>query len=190
MGIMLKLEELESELELVKSPVLEFFLNGLSKKAILSFFEKEQLVPTEDLIEMYQWRNGVRFKDIPAGKLCFGVSGVFFPVEISMKVYNDNKTDFVNYFPIFSDDSYLLNLDPMSKDAGKISIYCPSLQIMEPQSYFDSMTSMIETFIACFRRGCFFYDKNGYFEQDYSLSFELAKEINPNSEYWKSETTK
>jgi len=182
----LKLKELERELLSVKSPVLDFFLDGLKKQTIISFFEKEELDPPEDLIELYEWKNGVRFKDIPAGKLSFGVDGVFFPIEQSIRIYKADKATLVNFFPIFSDDSFLFNLDRTSDGFGKIFFYCPSLQINEPQSYFDSVPCMIETFIVCFRRGAFYYDKDGFFTKNYTLNQELAKEINPNSAYWKS----
>lgn len=185
MSITFKLMELERQLEIAQSPVLRFFADGIEQKDIVSLFEKESLVPTEGLVELYQWKNGVKFEGVPTGNLCFGVNGVFFPLEESLSIYRYSRQENLrDYFPIFSDDSFLIQLNKQSPDFGKIFIYSPAMQILKPQSYFDSLASMIETLITCFKEKAFFYDTELFLEQDYDRSFDIAKQINPNSAYW------
>ena len=185
MSIVLKLEELEGELKRIGAPVLDYFLNGLDRDDIISLFRESSIEPTDELIELYQWRNGLGFKDIPVGRLIFGIEGVFYPLQESLKIFNEfGEADWIKYFPVFSDDAFLIQLNKEAKDYGRICIHSPALIINEPQSYFDSLSTMIETCIICFRNGFFSYDTNGFFEQDYDKSLEVARNLNPNSDYW------
>ncbi|MBT1685623.1 hypothetical protein [Dawidia soli] len=185
MRIRRKLMELENELAIARSPVLAYFLNGLQREYIISLFQQNSLSPPDELVDLYEWKNGVQFEGVPTGLLHFGVPGVFFPLEDSLKIFHASEvTRSSTYFPVFSDDSFLIQLNNRSPDYGKIFIYSPALQIFEPEACFDSLESMIDTFIVCFRKGAFFYNNDSFFEQDYDKSFDVAKAVNPGSTYW------
>ena len=184
MSISSKLKEFDEQLRTNNAWVLEYFLEGLSREKIISEFRTASLTPSEELVELYQWKNGVQYKGVPSGKLSFGVNGVFYPLADSVKIYKDFQDEFVDYFPIFSDDSYLILMNKESKDFGKIFIYSPSLVIVEPEGIFDSLSCMIETFIIGFREGIFFYDADNYFDWDSPRRRDMAKKLNPNSSYW------
>jgi len=53
-------------------------------------------------------------------------------------------------------------------------------------SYFDSLESMIETHIQCFKNKAFVYDSDQMFlDVDTDAYFEMAVKLNPESKYWK-----
>jgi hypothetical protein len=185
MSIRIKLIELEQELVKARSPVLKYFMEGLQAEYITSLFERNSLHPTDELVELYQWKNGLEFENIPTGLLRFGVMGVFLPLEVSVEIFKaSEEASLETYFPIFSDDSFLIQLDRQSEGFGKIFVFSPALQILEPETCFDSLERMIETFIECFREGAYFYDSEGFFEEDYDKSVGIAKKFNPTATYW------
>jgi len=179
-----KLDELESQLTLNMAPVLSYFLRGLARDEIVALFERYGLSPSEELIDIYEWKNGVQYENVPTGKLRFGVQGVFYPLKESLEIYELSKEEFPMYFPLFSDDTYLVNLDRNSEGFGIVYIYCPPLQILTPKSCFDSITSMIDTQIACFAEGIYSYDDEDFFSEDIDRAFEISKKMNPLCEYW------
>jgi hypothetical protein len=185
-----ELMQLEQEFERINAPVLKYFNPGLSEGEIKEMFSQVGLIPPDELIELYKWRNGVRYREMPTGKLCFGVNGVFYPLQDSVEIYNNSVAgDFPFYYPIFSDDTFLINLDNESPDYRKIFIYCPALLINEPQACYDSLSLMIQTFVTCFQKRIFSYDHDELFQEHYELTVEVCKGFNPMSVYWRESET-
>ncbi|MBT1707356.1 hypothetical protein KK062_03940 [Fulvivirgaceae bacterium PWU5] len=107
MSITAKLTAFEKQLELIKAPVIKYLLPGLAKEEIHRRFATTGLTPTDDLVTLYQWRNGLRYDDIPTGMLLFGIGGVLLPLQDSVTIYN--RTDFElkkNYFPVFQTTAF------------------------------------------------------------------------------------
>jgi hypothetical protein len=178
-------KELEQELQKVDAPVLKYFNTGLSEQEVNNLFRQIDLRPSEELIYMYTWRNGLRYEGVPSGKLSFGLNGVFFPLQDSIEMYQKFIVEqFPSFFPIFWDDTFLINLNAESEDYQKVFIYSPPLLIIEPQSCYDSLKAMIRTFVTCFRQGIFSYDNERLFQEQRELAVEVSKSINPRSEYW------
>ncbi len=179
-------KELENELRKKDAPVLRYFNTGLSEQDVNDLFRQVKLKPSAELIQMYTWRNGLRYEGVPAGKLSFGLNGVFFPLQDSIEMYQSFIGEqFPSFFPLFWDDTFLINLDTESKDYQKIFIYSPSLLITEPQSCYDNLPTMIRTFLTCFQKGIFSYDREGFFQEQFELTAETSKSLNPFSAYWK-----
>jgi hypothetical protein len=179
-------KELEQELGHINAPVLKYFNPGLSEQEVNHLFREINLQPSEELIQFYTWRNGLQFENVPSGKLSFGLNGVFFPLQNSVEMYrNFTGEQFPLFFPIFWDDTFLIDLDAQSPDYRKIFIYSPDLLITEPQSCYDSLPTMIRTFLTCFQKGIFSYDREGFFQEQFELTAETSKNLNPLSTYWK-----
>lgn len=181
-----ELRNLEEELRRIDAPVQKYFNAGLSEAEIRNLFRQIGLTPSEELIQIYTWRNGLRYKELPSGKLSFGLNGVFFPLQDSIDMYRSFVADqFPLFFPLFWDDTFLINLNVGSKDYQMIFIYSPSLLITEPQSCYDSLETMIHTLVTCFQKGIFSYDAEGFFKEQHRLTAAVSRSINPLSIYWK-----
>jgi hypothetical protein len=183
---MIELEELEQELRKANAPILKYFRPGLSKSEVNNLFREIDLIPSDELVDLYTWRNGLDYEGVAGGKISFGVNGGFFPLQESVDMYRSfTEKQFPLFFPIFWDDTFLINLDVESVDYGKIFIYSPSLLIIEPQSCYDGLQQMIRTFQTCFQKGIFSYDADGFFHKSYDLCSETSRRLNPLSEYWR-----
>ena len=111
-----------------------------------------------------------------------------FHYKISVDIYTRaiKNNEYEKYFfPVFSDNSFLINLDNTSNNFGQIFIFSPSLVIIEPISYYDSLKSAFCTILTCIKEKAFWYDNDGFFEYDPNLRKEITKKLNPNSDYWK-----
>jgi len=163
---------------------LNSFNEGLSNEEARNIFSEINLNPTNELVQLYEWRNGLKYTSAPSGKLYFGVSGIFYPVKTSVDIYQRSLEFLKYFFPVFSDDSFLINLNKESENFGKVFIYSPALLINEPQGCYDSIDSMVETYLTCFQQKIFYYDADGFFQENYDQSNLVSRSLNPNSEYW------
>ena len=119
----------ENELRNIDAPILKYFNDGLSKEKIMAVFAEMNLKPTKDIIELFEWKNGTVFEDIPSGKINFGMNGCFLALEELRHSYLFAMIDKLYpkaFFPILTSDDFLIDLDESSKDYKKIFIYCPS----------------------------------------------------------------
>src|SRR5690606_25750998 len=149
-------KELEQELRKIDAPVLRYFSLGLSEQEVDHLFREIDLKPSKELIQLYTWRNGLNYEGAPSGRLSFGLNGVFLPLQNSIEMYRDFvRQEFPLFFPVFWDDTYLINLNAQSPDYLKIFIHTPALLITEPQSCYDSLPKMLRTFAVCFQKGIF-----------------------------------
>lgn len=177
----------ENELRSIGAPVLKYFNDGISREKIIGYFSEVHLNPTEEVIELFQWRNGTEYEDIPSGKINFVVNGCFMPLDDLKHAYLFDMIDRLYpkvFFPICTNDDFLINLDKSSKDYKKIFIYSPSLIINRPMTCFDSLPKMIETFTECFKQKAIWYNEEEYLRRDYDKYFSIIHEMNPNSKYW------
>jgi hypothetical protein len=189
MEIAQKLIELEQILIGFKPSPIDYLQNGIEENEIRESFNSINFTKLpDDLIDFYKWKNGTCFKDIPTGKLNFGINGVFISLNDCLDMYVHNLSENLytaTFFPIFSDDTHLINLDKNSSSFGGIFIYSPSLLINEPTLCFDSLYTMIETLLVCFQSKIFWYE-DGIFEYDVIEAWNISAKLNPKSEYWVS----
>ena len=86
------------------------------------------------------------------------------------------------------DGEYLLfNNDIGEKNFGKLHLYSPSLLFVnDPISYYDSIFCMILTTIQAYKKGFLKYDVDeDWLDHDMDGLFQIAKNINKDSDYWK-----
>jgi hypothetical protein len=184
-----KLIKFESVLSSIEAPILKYFNSGISKETIIENFNLINLIPSPDLISLYEWKNGMSTpSDMPSGKTWFGVGCHFYSLKDSIVEYNLSiKEEFYenHFFPIFHHDTFLINLDHNSEDFNKIFIYCPALTIIEPESYYDSINNMIDTLTVCFEKRISWYDSEDFIQYDPKQFFAICKELNPKSMHWR-----
>lgn len=152
-------------------------------------------VSIDDMVlsTMYKWKNGIPYDtSLPTNVFDFCSMGVMLPLEFISKLYGegDYRGDWEgHYFPLignYAGDYLLYNSDKNSDSYGMLYLYSPSLLFIDEKiSYHDSIESMIQSIIECFRRGAYNYDeKRGGLDADIDLQYEIYARLNPKSSYW------
>lgn len=110
----------------------------------------------------------------------FPETGAFMPLHDATFAYREaQQEDFwpANFWPIFHDDSLLLDINPASNTYGQVHLQSYSLLIMEPEPYYDSLESMFTTYLEALRSGLVPFEPE--LEPGFSQYRELAAQLNP-----------
>lgn len=142
----------------------------------------------KNLTELYEWKGG-RKKNSDC-QICECGSLLSFTDIKEMIDLGVTETFDEMLKPIFSDgDASVLLLfnTTIGANYGKIYFYSiPDLYIDHPISYYDSLTSMLETWLEAYNKKIFRYDYDlNTFNFDYHDFIEIAKKLNKTSIYWK-----
>lgn len=189
------LESLFSVLKEKKSPLIELFNDGLTREQIDHLLQESQLdlelVP--EFYDLYEWKNGVNIYDNKGLYFGFFTLAVFVPLEILIESYIyyalDNDYWEKKLFPVFSNlcgDFYLLDIEPKSPTFKKVYIFSPLTVFSGVITVYDSLPKLLETIICCYKEDVYKYspDENFVIIEPYKKR-EIAKRINPDSDYWK-----
>lgn len=185
-------ERLEQIITLKKANIFEHYHTGIEKGKIEAEFRRLGLTPTEGLISLYQWHNGLKDWDIPTGISSIFPFGVFVALETAVKAYEEltEALELVSpeYFPILVEDCIIINLNSRMENYGSMFILFPGMVIMEPIKIYSSLTSFIETQIACYKKGVITFNKRGKRVIDFKKMRQLSKHLNPDCIYWQLES--
>ncbi len=179
-----------------KSPLAKLFNEGLSRRDIDSLLDRENISIsfTDELYSLYQWRNGINIFDDSGIYFVFFPLAAFVPLDILTDAYNyyaiANDYWEKNLFPVFANlagDFYLLDIDPQSATFKKIFKFSPSnASFLGAITVFDSLQKLLETVIVCYKTEIYKYDlQQNFLVVDPIKEYEVAKDINRDSEYWK-----
>lgn len=172
-------------------PLYSKLLPSLRLNEVEEFFRKWQ-IEDENLMMLFQWKNGILYDDsYPTSAFDYTGFGVIPSLEYiaEIKKVSINKQWRKSYFPLvlsFGGDFLLYETDKSSTNYGMIFLHSPNLGYVDYQpGYFDSIQSMIITICDSFKEKVFKY---GYANMDLDINFEkygeIAKRLNPKSEYW------
>jgi hypothetical protein len=150
----------------------------------------------EELVSLYQWRNGLDFRIssrevLPMGKIAFFPGYCLLSIEDAVNCYNRfklQKEDWnADWFPIFWNSGgcvFAINCNPDSADKGKIieygSIY------FDTDILYHSLSDMFFTLCENYRVGGFFMDVETGLSCDDDIFCMLAKDLNPDVIYWQN----
>ncbi|MBF0353400.1 MAG: hypothetical protein HQM11_20405 [SAR324 cluster bacterium] len=162
---------------------------GIHPKQVLSQLNILPFKVSQEIIQIYSWRNGTRID--PFGNIELFPMFIFSSLEhVIHHLMEDqvieiifNSYDFY-FFPIFGDsfgDSFGIKGNHERTHAS------PIIKIDDdgygPNVLFGSLTQMMETLVSCYREGAFFV-KDGSLSADYDRYGEIALRLNPEIEYW------
>ena len=185
------LYELESLWRNEKAPILDKLNPGLKnpEKEIYGF---SGVLPNE-VWELYSWKNGVNAtsKDL-IGNLKIFQMGIFLPLEKAIDIEKEMiGTEFgwdSNKFVLFESgggDYYLIDGNTSANSYGMLFYHSiGSVEFETIISQYDSLYALFLTIYECFKRRIFTYDK-GLLKIDREKYFDIGKEMNPRSDYWK-----
>lgn len=150
----------------------------------------------EELIQLYQWRNGLNLrasssKVLSMGHLAFFPGYCFFSIEDAINNYNRiklQKEDWnEDWFPIFWNSGgclFAINCNRNSPELGHIVEY--GNIYFDTDTLYHSLEDMFLTLSESFRVGAFFMDEETGLSSDDEIFCMLAKDLNRNVLYWQN----
>lgn len=192
------LEQLESEMEKAKAPVLQLLNPGLEESKILTQLKTIGVTLPPEAIDLYKWHNGTGFKDnlYNAEQTLF--FGALFPIiNVAIETYvfytKSDKNFKKQYFSLFETQGgvmFLIDCDKTSTNYGMILKHDIS-RVVSPKvvtTVYDSMACFIETITQCYKQGIYTIDDNEgqrVLSSDYIAEIMFSQKMNPKSKYWK-----
>ncbi|EFP97773.1 SMI1/KNR4 family protein [Vibrio caribbeanicus] len=172
-------------------PVCKFLNDGLEESEIRALFNSSGITPTNELIELYQWRNGT---NIVQGTMLDDIQIIpgfhFLSLQDSVNNYSAMKNDKrwnPSWFPIFANgggDFYAVDLSQSTGDTAPIIGFI--LGEAEQEIEYQSLTTMLLTFCECYENKVVFRTEGGYLEMDDDEQAEIALKHNPEVKFWQS----
>jgi hypothetical protein len=138
---------------------------------------------------LYQWKNGVNFLK---PMRCFIADwGAFLSIESiarSIKRQAEDSSWNSSFIPLMwnnSGDCLLFN-NEKGKDHGRIHLFSVAmLYIDAPISMFDSIETMVQTYVEAYKQGGFVYsDEYGGLDIEEDEYYKIGGELNKQSKYW------
>lgn len=140
---------------------------------------------------LFGWRNGVNLsKGVYKSDKIFKM-GTLLSLEDMVLSSEEFPHENPHLIPLVRDiagEGLLIN-NEAGKDYGRIYLDSVSLlSLDDPYSCYDSIYSLLKTTIEAYETQALKYDyEEDYLDSDTSKFWEIAKELNPQSSYWKLE---
>jgi len=192
------LNELEKCLIEAKNPILKYLEEGtpFNPDHFAQMLDLLELDPYEDLNALYMWKPGLKKENlniIGFDYMLFDMGSHIeytealrnYQILVLEELFENRYLPFIMMPRMGLEDPILIDLSKKSKTFGQIFFDSPALFITEPISIYDSLSSMIETIIECYRKGVYTFSDEGILQTDDDKEVEISSRINKNSDYWK-----
>lgn len=184
-----ELDEIERWLRsLARFALLGVLRPGLSRSEIQARLVEACLEGNDELNELYGWRNGTDTVGAVLDELHLFPGFYLLSLDDAVANYAafaaDSRWDRW-WLPVFANgggDFYVVDLCPGV--GGQVRHY--RIDEQEHPMEFSSLSRMIGTLAAAYRRGVFFVDATGYLEMDDASFADLAAELSPDVAWWRS----
>jgi hypothetical protein len=171
---------------LLESRFAKIVLPGLSRDRILGMTAHLPYRIPEELIELYQWRNGTAPEGWDSFISCFE----FLPLENAIDTHNGywhfddlvdaNEESYRSGLPIMdcNGDAHLLAI--FGKDSYKAPIWCMDLELGVREQCFDSLTAMSQTIAECYEEGLYWWNPESatFDRRNYKRFLQLHQKYN------------
>lgn len=188
------LDKLFKLLVINHSPLVELLKPGISTAQIQKESQKLGLPFSDQLSQMYNWKNGVEIEEKSLGIYYLFRLGIYYDLEKATCLYLGlNDTDVYwkkSMFPLFGSgggEFFLIDLDVNSNTYESIILYYPGNPDFEVTiMIYDSLESLIRTIIECYEKKAYsvIEEKFKHLKIDSKLEKEIAMRNNPKSPYW------
>lgn len=173
-------------------PVVPLLQQGLTLSKIMSIADELDVVLTNELLELYKWRNGTEKKGgYILGDVDFFPGFHFLPLEHSVAYYKsfvrDTRWD-KSWFPIFANgggDFFVTKCYDEFRENSEIIGFMRDLDVQEVE--YITLEKMLQTLCECYKRGAFYLGNEGFIESKIREEAFISNEINPNLNRWLSE---
>src|SRR6266498_4574581 len=162
--------------------------DSLPNDEVLSYLNKLKVIDS-NFKSLYNWKNGNDVNDIAVMRCQIFNFGSMISLNSISFFMNTSELYWGPFFiPLVAngDGDYLLYNNENESDHGKLHLFSPSLLfIEEPITYYDSISSLLETTIEAYKQSALIYDsKEDWLDIDIDKYYEIAKQINIKSKYW------
>jgi hypothetical protein len=176
---------------LERTEVIQRLLPPIEKSRLVGDLARNELAQCADVIAMYQWKGGT---NVPAGTPLDDVH--FFPgfywlswedAMTNLSVFKKDSRWKPQWLPVFANgggDFYAVDCEKGSDSLCAVVGFL--LGEPEQDIEYETLGSMLETVLDCYRRGAFFVDDRGYLEINNQLHAEIARAHNPSVPLWKA----
>ena len=172
-------------------PVGSYLNEGLSQSEIEECFQAIDLKATDELIELFQYKNGTKVSEGTSLDDIQLIPGFhFLSLQHAIKDYlifiEDEQWNPL-WFPVFANgggDFYAVDLS--DSDGHSAPILGFIMGESEQEIEYESLSAMLRTFSECVEAGIVFKSPNGFLEMDDSRLAEVAARLNPFVDFWKN----
>jgi hypothetical protein len=179
------------------------FNRGATDVELKTAMQALQIQFPQPVIQLYKWSNGTKtFQDKPAvSQWVTVIEGSFSSLDLSVKearhytspsFLRTNKDFKKDYFPLLR-TGYgpitVIDCNPSSPTYGMLLYYdLGSEEFNIVITAYDSFETFLQTVIEFYKRDIIFFKSNAInmTEKKWLEGIEIARKLNPRSEYWKS----
>ncbi|WP_017327062.1 SMI1/KNR4 family protein [Synechococcus sp. PCC 7336] len=177
------MNEIFSILEEFNRPVVSYLDAGLQESFIYSEFEKLDLSPSKEMVEMYKWRNGTKYpQGVVLDDIYFFPGYYFFSLYDAIAQYlamRDDSRWNKDWFPIFANgggDFYAVDL--ALSDGSRAPILRFFVGENRVLSEYRNLMFMFSAVLECFKSGVIFVSDEGYLDMDDIRFIEISQQYN------------
>ncbi|MEM0939852.1 MAG: SMI1/KNR4 family protein [Bacteroidota bacterium] len=172
-----------------KRPVVPLLQKGLELSEVMNFTDELNITLTNELVELYKWRNGTDKSDgYILGDVDFFPGYHFLPLEHSVAYYksfiNDRRWS-KNWFPVFANgggDFFIINCTDKFKESSEVIGFMRDFDDHEVE--YLSLERMLQTFCECYTKGAFYLNGNGDIESKVEEEAIISNKLNPGLDRW------
>lgn len=210
MSLTLALDAVLQQLIRLGRPLVSLLQPGLSRETIDDMMQPFPFKLSEDLYQLYMWRNGTRAGTYAETSLFAHPAAHFAPLASALDA-SEELSEYLNtdelkqtwgplefepspyYFDLFSDpgdSDFLVPCGTTSLKKPPILFWSPELG--EPHIHYSDLESMMWTIAACYESGAY-YLRNAFenepldVEADYEREKQIACQFNPSVSYWQED---
>jgi len=172
-----------------KFPIRAYLNDAVGKKYVCDKLSEIGVKPTQEMFDLYSWRNGTK---VVEGTELDGVQFIpgyhIMSLEDSISQYKAMKDDSrwsQSWFPIMANgggDFYAVDLSQSTGPSAPIIGFI--LDEEEQDVEYQSIYTMMLTFLECCQKGVVFCTDEGYLEMNDDEHALIARKNNPAIEFW------
>jgi hypothetical protein len=173
----------------LQRPAVRLLQEPLRPEEIRFRLQEVQLLPTDELTELYSWKNGTKSaQGNTLGDMHFFPGFYFMSLDKAIQAYHAwaGREWNLAWFPVFANgggDFYAVELSHNS--AKESAVVGFMLGQPEQDVEFESLLSMARTISACYDVGIYRVGDKGYLEANYEAIPAIAKKFNPTLDLYK-----
>ena len=174
------------------SPVPALLQPGLTLAKIQGRAKQLPFQLSEEVLTLYQWRNGIPRAIESRGNLSFFEAHQFLPLDDALESFQirypifkefNERTDWLPLFEDVTGDGYGAMGAYGAEQATPVVFVFEGLDV---DVVFDNLTNMMRTMLACFEEGVFWLGADQWLETDYDRLGNVARTLNHRVPYWQT----
>ncbi|MFN0204294.1 MAG: SMI1/KNR4 family protein [Bacteroidia bacterium] len=177
--------------EEIKHPGAQMLNQGLKEGHIREVAAMYDVHFSEEVVALYQWRNGLNSRYpsgsmLKMGDVCFFPGYVFLSIEDAINAYNRSKLQQdwnKDWFPLFWNSAgCMFVMDCGEENRGQMIEF--GGPYFDSEVVYASLSDMLKTIAKSYEVGGFYFDEEFGLACDDQIFCALAKDLNPDVLYW------